>query len=360
MRRTVPLLAAAAMMAAACAGDASDPLRSSGAETSASSDVTPGTTIPSGTTTPEQAVVVTRDVPYASVPADWLSAQMDVYAPPEAHDLPLVVLFHGAGPAVDKDSLEYPALAEAIADEGTVVVVANWGGTGMPWDGVPATRSTADVVREEARFRDEGACAVSYAVTHAAEYGADPRRLVLFGHSGGANEAGRVGLTETSPFRGCAVEPAGWRVRGLMLWEGDWLLANPGFHVFEADVPRLLEVMTPWPSIATAPDVPKVEFAVSDNARFALLTPDASKDAEWLAWRDPTGHMQEVLDALGAFRDGYLDVGEEAEAMVSELNGRGIDAEMLELTNPATSHEWLADADFATMVDHVLALTGVE
>jgi len=145
-----------------------------------------------------------------------------------------------------------------------------------------------------------------------------------------------------------------------MLWEGDWLLANPGFDVFETDMPRLLEVMTPWPSIATAPDVPRVEFAVSDNARSVLRTPDASEDAEWLAWRDPTGEMQDVLDALGAFEDGYLDVGEEAEAMVSALNDRDIDASLLALTDPSTSHESLAEVDFDTMVEHVLSLARSE
>jgi hypothetical protein len=351
MRRTIPLLAVAALLIAACSGDAGTS-RSLTTATHAVSDAV------SETATPGPEAVVTRDVLYGSVPEGWVPALLDVYAPPEAHDLPLVVLFHGAGPWVEKGSLDYPALAEAIAGGGAVVVVANWGDQRMPWDGVPGTRSTADVVRRERGFRDEGACAVSYAVTHAAEYGADPHRLVLFGHSGGANEAGRVGLTETSPFRGCAVAPTAWRVSGLMLWEGDWLLANPGFDVFETDIPRLLEVMTPWPSIATAPDVRRVELAVGDNARFALRTPDASKDAEWLAWRDPTGHMQEILDELGAFRDGYLDVGEEAEAMVAELSDHGIDAELLELIDPSTSHESLAEADFDTMVEHVLALAG--
>jgi hypothetical protein len=351
MRRTIPLIVVAVLVLAACGGDAGSS-RPSGTTSPAASPIA------SATTTPEPEVLVTRDLPYASVPEDWVPALLDVYVPPGARDLPLVVLFHGAGLGVDKDSLDYPALAEAIAAGGAVVVAANWGSHGMPWDGVPHAVSAADVVRRERGFRDEGACAVSYAVTHATEYGADPHRLVLFGHSAGANEAGRVGLTETAPFRGCAVGPTSWSVKGLMAWDGDWLLANPGFDVFETAMPRLLEVMTPWSSIATAPDVPRVELAVGDNARFALRTSNASEDAEWLAWRDPTGHMQEVLDALGAFRDGYLDVGEEAEAMVSELSDHGIDAVLLELKDPSTSHEALAEADFEVMVEHVLSLAG--
>jgi hypothetical protein len=40
------------------------------------------------------------------------------------------------------------------------------------------------------------------------------------------------------------------------------------------------------------------------------------------------------------------------------LNSRGADATLLELTDPATTHEELAEADFDLMVEHVLALAG--
>jgi hypothetical protein len=354
MRRAIPVIVACAVLIAACAGDTAG---------RGGSAVTPSAEGPSEavvTPSPEPEVAVTNDVRYATSRGDLIPAFLDVYAPPGADGLPLVVLFHGAGPGVDKDSLDYPDLAEAIARGGAVVVVASWGqGLGMPWDGVPATRSTAQVVRDQRLARDQVACAVSFAVTHAAGYGADPSRLVLFGHSGGANQAGTVGLTTTAAFPGCEVRPASWSATGLMLWEGDWLLANPGFDVFETDMPRLLDVMTPWPSLDAAPDVPHVEFAVSDNAREVLHTPDASVDAEWLSWRDPSGEMQRVLDELGAFRDGYLDVGEEAEAMVAELRERGFDAALLRLIDPSTVHESLAPTDFDLMVEHVLSLAGV-
>jgi hypothetical protein len=334
-----------ALVLAACSGGAQP------SETVSPS--TPETVAPSGSE-PASDIVVSRDVAYASVHgSDWIPPLLDVYAPSDAHDLPLVVLFHGAGLGVHKTSLDYPYLAEAIAEGGAVVVVANWGQEGMPW-----TRSIREAIHDQRQMRDEGACAVSYAVTHAAEYGADPTLLVLFGHSGGATEAGVVALTAGSPFPGCAVPPASWAVQGLMLWDGDWLLANPGFDVFETGIPRLLEVMTPWPSLDTAPDVPRVEVAVGTNARSALFTPNASRDAEWLAWRDPTGEMQEILDSLGAFGDRILDVGEEAEAMVAALSARGFDASLLELSDPDTSHEYLAPADFHLMVEHVLSLAG--
>ena len=96
---------------------------------------------------------------------------------------------------------------------------------------------------------------------------------------------------------------------------------------------------------------------MSTSSRAELRTPNASKDAEWLAWRDPTGKIQDALDAIGAFDDGWVDVGEEAKVMVRALNARGITASLVTFTDPATSHESLAPDDFDRVVEHVLALT---
>jgi hypothetical protein len=287
---------------------------------------------------------------------------LDVYAPADGEDLPLVVLLPGRGDKgfiATKDVLDYPELARAIAREGAVVVVPNWGPDKAPYERLAEGLTAAQVI-EDSQGPDEVACAVSYAVTRAEEYGADPTRLVLFGHSGGANVAGVVAWTETSAFAGCAVPPAEWTVQALMLWEGDWFLGLPSYDVFRTDLPALLARISPWPALATATDVPpvKAEFAVSTTARGVFRTPDASRTAEWLAWRDPTGRMQDELEAIDAFADGFLDIGEPSEVMVNVLNALGADATLLELTDPATTHEERAEADFDLMVEHVLALAG--
>ena len=310
--------------------------------------------------TPSGSVVVERDIAYATAPGEgWRPAVLDVYAPADAEDLPLVVLIHGGPGLANKDVLDYPELARAIAGGGAVVVVPNWGGDELPHERLAAGLTAAQVI-DESQGPDEVACAVSYAVTHADEYGADPTGLVLFGHSGGANMAGRVAWTETPVFAGCAVPPAEWTVQGLMLWDGDWFLGPPPNDVFGTDLPALLAVVSPWPALATATDVPPVEaeFAVSTTSRGTLRRPDASSTAEWLAWRDPTGRMQDELEAVDAFADGFLDAGEPSEVMVNVLNARGADATLLELTDPATTHDSLAEADFDLMVEHVLALAG--
>lgn len=293
---------------------------------------------------------------YAAAPGPgWAAPVLDVYAPAGAQELPLVVLLHGG--SADKDLLDYPELAGAIAAGGAVVVVPNWGQPTLPWDRRAQGETTDQILDDMRRSRDEVACAVSYSVTHAAEYGADPARLVLFGHSAGATPASVAALTESFAFAGCAVPPADWTVQGLMLWEGDLLASNPQWHVFGTDLAAILPLVGPWPSLDTAHDVPSVEFAVSTTARSVLRTPDASPTAEWLAWRDPTGRMQDQLQAIDAFADGYLDVGEVAEVLVEAMIARGRNASLLELTDPATTHTSLADADLDLIVEHVLALT---
>jgi dienelactone hydrolase len=313
--------------------------------------------------TPSVSVVVERDIAYATPPAEgWIPAVLDVYAPTDAEDLPLVVLIPGRGDKgfiATKDVLDYPELARAIAGEGAVVVVPNWGPDKAPYERL-AEGLTATQVIEDSQGPDEVACAVSYAVTRAEEYGADPTRLVLFGHSGGANVAGVVAWSEISEFAGCGVPAAEWTVQALMLWEGDWFLGWPPNDAFRTDLPALLAVVSPWPALVAATDVPPVEaeFAVSTTARGTMRRPDASRTAEWLAWRDPTGRMQDELDAVDAFADGFLDPGEPSEVMVNVLNALGADATLLELTDPATTHEELSEADFDLMVEHVLALAG--
>jgi hypothetical protein len=310
--------------------------------------------------TPSGSVVVERDIAYATAPGEgWLPAVLDVYAPGDAEDLPLVVLFHGG--LANKDVLDYPELARAIAGGGAVVVVPNWGGDKLPHEKLAAGLTAAQIIDEVRQSSDEVACAVSYAVTHAEQYGADPTRLVLFGHSGSANKAGVIAWTETSAFAGCAVPPAEWTVQALMLWDGDWFMGYPAHDAFRTDLPALLARVSPWPALATATDVPpvKAEFAVSTTARGgALRHPDASSTAEWLTWRDPTGRLQDELEAVDAFADGFLDPGEASEVMVNVLNALGADASLVELTDPATTHEQLAEADFDLMVEHVLALAG--
>ncbi len=104
---------------------------------------------------------------------------LDVYRPlAGAHGLPLVVFIYG-GSWRTGDKAIYPFVAATLARRGAVVVV-------------PDYRVYPDV--QFPAFLQDNAAAVAWARNHAAEYGADPRALVVIGHSAGAYNAAMLAL----------------------------------------------------------------------------------------------------------------------------------------------------------------------
>ena len=98
--------------------------------------------------------------------------KLDVWVPrsASARPLPVVVFFYGGG-WVKGERGSYGFAARAFASRGYVVVVPDY-------RLVPETRFPG--------FIDDGAVAVRWAQDHAAEYGGDPKQILLSGHSAGA------------------------------------------------------------------------------------------------------------------------------------------------------------------------------
>jgi len=313
---------------------------------------TTGASVPS--TVSPSAVVVRSDVTYAApVPADWLPAALDVYASPGAKDSPLVVFLHGGG--VTKTDLQYREIGKTLAARGAVVLVPNWGPTVFPGSRKDAGWAASAIVEEQRSVADEVACAVAFAVAHAAEYGADPAHLVLVGHSAGASLAGEVALTPTRAFPGCAAAPVPATPRGIMLWDGDWLMTDTGLDVIGADLGALVPAYSPWPSLGGAHTTATVELAITPNSR-TELTREATTSSDWLTTRDPTGAMTKDLAKLKAFDDGSIDIVDVTDGFSASLADHGIDNTILQLADSATGHTYLAPADFALMVNHILKL----
>ena len=68
-------------------------------------------------------------------------------------------------------------------------------------------------------FVDDGARAVAWAQRHAADYGADPRRIVLLGHSAGAHMAALLSVDPQylrPPVWTRPTSPGSWRCRVRM------------------------------------------------------------------------------------------------------------------------------------------------
>jgi arylformamidase len=121
---------------------------------------------------------VKRDIPYAD-PADERQV-LDVYSPPDAKNLPVVFWIHGGGwQTGDKTSVQLKP--RVFVDKGFVFVTTNY-------------RLLPDVEMETI-VRDI-AKSIRWVHDHIAEYGGDPQRLLVMGHSAGAQLAALVSIDD--------------------------------------------------------------------------------------------------------------------------------------------------------------------
>lgn len=117
---------------------------------------------------------IKRDIPYAA-PAHELR-RLDVYAPSHAKSLPVVFWIHGGGwQAGDKSSVQ--AKPRAFTDKGYVFVSTNYR--------LLPSVDMAAIVRDIA-------VSIHWVHDHIAEYGGDPERIFVMGHSAGAQLAALV------------------------------------------------------------------------------------------------------------------------------------------------------------------------
>ena len=101
---------------------------------------------------------------------------LDVYAPPGAKGLPVVFWIHGGGWQTG-DKKQIQAKPKAFTDKGYVFVSTNY-------------RLLPGV--EMADIMHDVAASVRWVHDHVAEYGGDPKRLFVMGHSAGAQLAALV------------------------------------------------------------------------------------------------------------------------------------------------------------------------
>jgi arylformamidase len=119
-------------------------------------------------------LIVKRDLPYAD--ADDPRQKVDIYAPEGAKNLPVVFWIHGGGwQAGDRTSIQLKP--QAFADKGFVFVSTGY-------------RLLTNVDMGTI-FRDV-AKSVRWVHDHVAEYGGDPKRILVMGHSAGAQLAALI------------------------------------------------------------------------------------------------------------------------------------------------------------------------
>lgn len=117
---------------------------------------------------------VTRDIPYAGEQNERL--MLDVYAPAAAKNLPVIVWIHGGG-WQKGDKSEMDRKPQAFTDAGFVFVATNY--RFLP--GVEMRTIVSDVAK-----------AIRWVHEHIAGHGGDARRIIVMGHSAGAQLAALV------------------------------------------------------------------------------------------------------------------------------------------------------------------------
>src|SRR5687768_7485671 len=121
-----------------------------------------------------EAQEIQRNIPY--VESGHERQVLDIYAPPDAKKLPVVFWIHGGGwQTGDKSSVQVKP--RAFTDKGFVFVSTNY--------------RLLPHVEMEAIVRDI-AKSIRWVNDHIAEHGGDPRRLLVMGHSAGAQLAALV------------------------------------------------------------------------------------------------------------------------------------------------------------------------
>lgn len=160
------------------------------------------------------SVEVTRGISFG--PPDRL--KLDVYRPRGPGSHPVVVFFYGGGWEEGERS-DYRFVGAALAEAGIVTII-------------PDYRLYPEVRYDG--FLEDGARAVRWASDHAAEYGGDPSRLVLVGHSAGGHIAGMLALDTRW------LGETGLPRDSVSGWVG---LAGP--YDFKPDTPNRLAILGP-------------------------------------------------------------------------------------------------------------------
>jgi acetyl esterase/lipase len=192
--------------------------------------------------------------------------RLDVYQPDRAAGaLPVIIFWHGGG-WVDGRKGFYRFAGAALAQLGYVTILPDY-------RVYPEVRFPA--------FLDDSARAVRWVQQHAAEYGGDPHRIVLMGHSAGAHMAAML-----------AVNPAYLERAGVNTHDIIGLIGLSGPYRLAPNTPVLNQIFG-------APYTPKdwqVIGYVSASAPPALLVHGGG---DTLVWPSNTLDMAAALRAQG-------------------------------------------------------------
>ena len=118
--------------------------------------------------------------------------QADVLAPADGSDLPTIVLLNGGGKLFTERRYQAP-LAVELAERGAVVFLVAYRGF-----------STDSYVEQDSW--NDARCAIRYARAHTQEFGGDPNRVVVVGHSQGGVMGLDIAIHPEEEVEGCLAD----------------------------------------------------------------------------------------------------------------------------------------------------------
>jgi len=121
-----------------------------------------------------------QDITYTDSNADLPAKQLDVYAPKKSDNLPVMVFFYG-GSWESGDKKIYHFLGNRLARRKVIVVIADY----------PLASEYKIPTMQESAL-----AAVNWNKDHIAEYGGDPDRIFVSGHSAGGHLASLIAVKE--------------------------------------------------------------------------------------------------------------------------------------------------------------------
>lgn len=127
--------------------------------------------------------------------------KLDVYSPKDAKGCPVVIFIHG-GEWTKGDKAEVSYKPKFFTENGLVFISTNY----RLFPGAKFPAHAEDV-----------AAAVRWAVDHGAEFGGDPKKVFLMGHSAGCHLVTLVGL-DPKYLAGVKLKPTD--LRGVVAWSG--------------------------------------------------------------------------------------------------------------------------------------------
>jgi acetyl esterase/lipase len=186
------------------------------------------------------------NLPYGEGPRQ----RLDVYAPRNAHNVPVVIFWYG-GSWKKGSKANYRFVGAALAQRGFVAVLPDY--RLYPKVTFPA-------------FCEDGAHALAWVEAHAQEFGGDPHRIVLMGHSAGAHIAAFIA------YNHAFVAKAGAQPQDIVGFVG---LSGP--YALVADTP---ELRATFPAPYTQADWQPIAFVDAQSPPTLLLHGLSDKEVE--------------------------------------------------------------------------------